>query len=379
MPQLKLAFLGFCGIAVLLYWLIPSRWRNIFLAIGSSLFLGYLDLLSFGVLAALTILAYFYGRHPESKSLYTICLAAILLLFCGIRVEQLLQKSGLKVPYIVLVGYGFYALKLIHYAVESRSGKFRPHSFLDFYNYMLFFPTITIGPIHRFEDFLKSERRIRWSDQDFANGLERVLYGYAKVIVLANWIVAAQLDSLFARLQPNTALSVFAESMIYGFYLYFAFAGYSDIAIGISLLLGYQICENFNYPFLKRNIGEFWQSWHMSLSAWCRQYVFLPIFARWRKLPLALIGAMLAIGLWHEFSLRFFLWGIYHGLWLLIWRSFRKMKESMLPKPEGRIWMRVSAIISVALTFVFVIVGFTIPRGESLAEILQNLKRLVGF
>ena len=179
---------------------------------------------------------------------------------------------------------------------------------------MSFFPTITIGPIHRFEDFLKSERRVRWSDQDFANGLERILYGYAKVIVVANWLVAAQLDSAIEKLPQNTSLSVFAESMSYGFYLYFAFAGYSDIAIGISLLLGYQICENFNYPFLKRNIGEFWQSWHMSLSSWCRQYVFLPIFAKWRNLPLALIGAMLAIGLWHEFSVRFLLWGVYHGL-----------------------------------------------------------------
>jgi alginate O-acetyltransferase complex protein AlgI len=376
MPQLELAFIPFCASVVLIYWVIPPRWRRILLAISSSLFLAFLDPLSFAVLAALTALVYLFGRHPESKIFYGLCLAAILLLFCGIRILQLLQKSGFTVPYLVLVGYGFYALKLIHYAVETRSRKFRSHNFLDFYNYMSFFPTITIGPIHRFEDFLKSERRIRWNDQDFANGLERLLYGYAKVIVIANWLVAFRLDSFVDRFQPNTSLSVFAESMIYGFYLYFSFAGYSDVAIGVSLLLGYRICENFHYPFLKRNIGEFWQSWHMSLSSWCRQYVFLPIFARWRNLPVALIGAMLAIGLWHEFSLRFFLWGIYHGCGLLIWRTYQKFADQRFPKVEKGFWFRLGTGACIALTFVFVMVGFTIPRSESIAEMILNFQRL---
>ncbi len=379
MPQLTLPFLTFSAIVVAIYWVIPGRWRTLFLSISSMVFLGYLDPVSLAVLVALSGLVFYYGRHPERSFLYGFCLAIVSLLFCLIRFIQLARRTHFGVPYIVLIGFGFYALKLIHYCVESRTGSFRSHNFLDFYGYMLFFPTITIGPIHRFEDFLKSERRIRWDDANFASGLERILYGYVKVIVLANWLVAIQFDAFASRLQPNGSLAVLADSMVYGFYLYFAFAGYSDIAIGLSLLFGYTICENFHYPFLKRNIGEFWQSWHMSLSGWCRQYVFLPLYAKTRNLAIGLIGAMLAIALWHEFSLRFLFWGIFHGSGLLIWRWYQKSIGARMPEIQNKTFKMAGLCLSVILTFLFVMVGFTIPRSESFQEIVQNFRQLLGL
>jgi alginate O-acetyltransferase complex protein AlgI len=378
MPQLELIFIAFCAAVVTAYWFLPERWRNLFLAISSSIFLLYVDAISFTVLVSLTALLYYYGQHSNSGRLYLLCLILVLLLFCGIRIVQLLNRSHFAVPYIILIGFGFYALKFIHYAVESRNRTFRPHSFLEFYNYILFFPTITIGPIHFFEDFQKSGRRVRWNEIQFASGLERILYGYAKVIVVANWLVAVQFDGVAATLESGS-LRVLADSMVYGFYLYFSFAGYSDIAIGLALLVGYQINENFNYPFLKRNIGEFWQSWHMSLSFWCRKYVFLPVYAASRILPFALIGTMLAIALWHEFSARFFLWGVYHGLGLLIWRKYQNFASERLPGFKRRIGIVFSHTISVLLTFLFVMVSFTIPRSESLQEILRNFQLLLGL
>ena len=175
---------------------------------------------------------------------------------------------------------------------------------------MLFFPTITIGPINRFEDFLRSERRLRWDNAQFAKGLERILYGYAKVVILANWLIGVQLLPLINQVAPESpAVSLLLDSASYGFLLYFTFAGFSDIAIGLSFLFGYQVGENFNRPFLKPNIGEFWQSWHMSLSAWCRQYVFLPMYTKTRNLAIAMVSAMMTLGLWHEFSFRFLLLG----------------------------------------------------------------------
>jgi alginate O-acetyltransferase complex protein AlgI len=378
MPQLQPLFLAYCGTVVLIYWLIPLRFRTAFLAIASSGFLAFLDTISFIVLALFILLIHSYTRKRESGSLFTICLAAPFMLFCGIRTFQLLHRSGYAVPAVVLVGFGFYALKLIHYAVETRAGTFRAHSFLEFYTYMLFFPTILIGPIHLFDDFLKSERRIRWNEGMFASGLERILYGYVKVIVLANWLVSERLDAIAATLEPGT-ISVFIDSTLHGFHLYFAFAGYSDIAIGVALLLGYNINENFNHPFLKRNIGEFWQSWHMSLSGWCRKYVFLPIYAQWRTLSIALIGTMLAIALWHEFSIRFFLWGVYHGCGLLVWRIYAKFANQKLPKAEGVVRKGLSRSVSVVVTFLFVMIGFTIPRSESLKEMIRNFQILFGI
>jgi alginate O-acetyltransferase complex protein AlgI len=376
-PQLHLAFLGYAAVLILVYWLLPARLQNIFLAAASSAFLIFLDAISFLVLTTLIVFAFAYSRRPQSR-LFGVCLAAPLLLFCGIRTLQMLNRSGYAVSIMVLTGFGFYALKLIHYVVESRAGTFRTHRFLDFFNYMIFFPTILIGPIHLFDTFLKSQRRVQWNEQTFASGLERILYGYGKVIILANWLVATRFDSIVQKLEPG-ALSVLAQSVVHGFNLYFAFAGYSDIAIGLALLLGFNVGENFNHPFLKANIGEFWQSWHMSLSAWCRKYVFLPMYAQWRMMSIALIGTMLAIALWHEFSLRFFLWGIYHGAGILIWRTYQKFAKPYLTSMHGRAWRVFGRAVSILGTFLFVMVGFTIPRSDSFQEIIQNFQTLFGF
>jgi alginate O-acetyltransferase complex protein AlgI len=225
---------------------------------------------------------------------------------------------------------------------------------------------------------MKSERRVRWHSQMFASGLERILYGYAKVIVLANWFVSLWLLSFANKAASGSAVRVFLDSALYGFHLYFAIAGYSDIAIGLSMLLGHRICENFNRPFLARNIGEFWQSWHISLSMWCRQYIFMPVFSTWRNLATAVLASMIAIGIWHEFSPRYLLWGIYHGMGLLIWRSYQRFVHPRIPVLKTRVWNIAGQAVSICLTFAFVMIGFTIPRSSSLSEMIQNFGHLFG-
>ena len=380
MPQLTIPFLAFSAGAVLVYWLIPTSWRDFFLAISGSGFFAILDPISFGILCLLTVMIFFWSRKPATAAGLFLVVPGLVLFLCFTRLAPLIQARFQMRLVIVLLGLGFYLLKLIHYWVEMRANSFRPHRFLDFYNFMIFFPTITIGPINRFEDFLRSGRRNRWDSTLFAAGLERILYGYVKVIVLANWLIAIRLLSLVSRLRPESeGLSIVLDSLVYGLYLYFAFAGFSDIAIGLSNLFGYEMCENFDYPFLKSNIGEFWQSWHMSLSSWCRQYVFLPTFAKWRSLALALLTTMIAIGLWHEFSTRFLLWGLYHGTGILIWRWYQSRLLTVFPRTENRLWKWAGTAFSTALTFTFVIVGFTIPRSSSFAEIAHNFQLIIGF
>ncbi len=380
MPQLTFLFLAFSAGVVLAYWLIPPDWRSVFLAISGSVFLACLDSVSFVILCLLTVIVFFHARKPAMGAGHHLVVPGLLLLLCAARLTPLIRTQWRMAHLVVLLGLGFYLLKLIHYWIEMRANSFRPHRFLDFYNFMIFFPTVTIGPIHRFEDFLRSARRNRWNQQMFANGLERILYGYVKVIVIANWLIALQMLTLVSKWQPVPAgFSIVLDSLIYGLHVYFTFAGYSDIAIGLSFLLGYQMCENFNYPFLKSNIGEFWQSWHMSLSAWCRQYVFLPCFAKWRNLPIALVATMAAIGLWHEFSIRFLLWGLYHGFGILIWRWYQSRLLPRLPHLENRMWKGIGTTFSTALTFTFVIVGFTIPRSSSFTEIVRNFQSIIGL
>jgi alginate O-acetyltransferase complex protein AlgI len=377
MPQMSILFIAFAAATLIIYWLISAKWRGAFLALASSIFLASLDLISFALVSLLAVIVYF---SSQKKSNYALILIGLITLFCGVRIVQLLQRFDQAKHWLVLLGFGFYILKLIHYRIERQAGTFREHGILQFFNYMLFFPTITIGPINRFEDFLRSERRLRWDSAQFAKGLERILYGYAKVVIVANWLIGVQLLPLITQAaQDGTPASLLLDSASYGFLLYFTFAGFSDIAIGLALLFGYSVGENFNHPFLKPNIGEFWQSWHMSLSAWCRQYVFLPMYTKTRNLAIAMISAMMTLGLWHEFSLRFLLWGVYHGLGITTFRWYQRKLKPKMPVVQNNAMKWLAHGAAMALTFVFVIVGFTIPRSSSLTEILQNFRLLLGL
>jgi alginate O-acetyltransferase complex protein AlgI len=375
MPQLSPVFLAFCAVAVVVYWRIPAGTRSLFLAIISGIFFACLDLVSFLLLSTLTAIVFYSSRKMSTGK--GLVLAGLVVLFCAVRITQVMHRADDITRFLIMIGFGFYILKLIHYRIDYAAGAFRLHTLLDFYNYMLFFPTVAIGPLHRFEDFLQSERRSRWDEQMFAGGLERILYGYAKIVVLANWLIGVQIAAITTDL-PKSGLSVLVDSLVYAFHVYFVFSGYSDIAIGLSALFGYEICENFNHPFLKRNIGEFWQSWHMSLTAWCRQYIFLPLFSRWRSLPIAALATMVSIGLWHEFSVRYLLWGIYHAIGILTWRLYRRWLSPRLPVVQNKFWNVAGTAFSVGLTFIFVIISFTIPRSPSFNDMVNNFHLLFG-
>jgi alginate O-acetyltransferase complex protein AlgI len=210
--------------------------------------------------------------------------------------------------------------------------------------------------------------RRRFDTEELSAGLERILYGYVKIIVLANWLVTgkmnAYIDSISAQHQ---SMAAYLDCVRYGLNLYFQFSGYSDIAIGFSLAMGFRIIENFNHPYLAPNISCFWQRWHISLSQWCRDYVFMTVIAVTRRPILAVLSSMLAIGLWHELSLRYAAWALYHGLGIAVWHQFQHFKRKIqLPH---LVWLKKSLIFfSIAFTMNFVILSFVLTKSNSLAE-----------
>ena len=135
------------------------------------------------------------------------------------------------------------------------------------------------------------------------------------------------------------------------------FSGYSDIAIGFGVLAGVRLRENFNWPFIARNIAEFWQRWHMSLSSWCRDYVYTPVLAASRWPSLALVSAMVILGLWHSLSLHYLLWGLYHGIGLTVHRRYRKARGGKLP-PRGPVGSRAIQVVTTFMTLNFVVFSF---------------------
>ncbi len=377
MPQLTSEFLIFVAVFVAVFWRVGERVRPYLLAAAGTAFLVLWDPISCGMLFVLTGGVYALCRR-RARGIWWAGLIGLIVLFAALKSWAALGQRDVLPAIVVPLGFGFYILKLIHYWIDSDVGEIEEHSFLQFYNYMFFFPTLMVGPIHRFDPFLREERRLRWDGAKFAEGLRRMLYGYAKVVILANWAVAYLLPGyLLGGLTPGTTPWVFLECVTYGLYLYFAFAGYSDIAIGVSRLLGQTVCENFHRPFTRRNIAEFWRSWHMSLSEWCRRYIFTPALARWRQPALAVIATMLTIGLWHEFTLRYVLWGLYHGVGLAVHRVYAAAIAKRLPEPRHPALRGLGVGLSTATTFVFVMAGFAITKNESFADTAEDFRILL--
>ena len=374
------------------HWVVPERWRDCFLIALTCAFLCVYSPLSAIVLVVLTFSTYGLTRgRPVSSGSVTalgVGIIGVLGVFRYLQGEhQFGNDSGLLIP----LGLSYYTLRCLHYAIERYKGTLTQHSLFDFVAYQFFFPTIAAGPIHRFPEFHRDQHRRRWDSQKFSRGLERILFGYAKIVVLGNFLVSqviaerishrVAIDELGNIGTPGDAwlpLFVYLDLLRHGFNLYFQFSGYSDVAIGLAMLFGFNVMENFNWPFLKQNISEFWQSWHISLTSWCREYIYMVVISTWRSPALAAVTTMLAIGFWHEMSFRYLIWGVYHGLGIAVWQKFQRIKPRF-PAIESRGVRRVCRALSVLLTLHFVMLGFSIVQGPDLTTALQRWKLLFLF
>lgn len=380
----SLAWMGWAAAAVVGHWLVPARCRDAFVAGVTLLFLCVYSPASAVFLASLSIATYAVtARRPVSGRSVAVLAAVIVSLLVGYKIYSgpidLESGSGWVVP----LGMSYYTLRCLHYAIECYKGTIPPHTFGDFVAYQFFLPTLIAGPIHRFPQFHRDRNRRRWDADVFSAGLERILFGLTKIVVLGNFLVSELLGKWISAHvivedgvigssgDPWLPLFVYLDLLRYGVNLYFQFSGYSDVAIGLGMLLGIKVMENFNWPFLKKNVAEFWQSWHISLTGWCREYIYMVVISNWRSPALAAITTMLAIGCWHEVSLRYLLWGVYHGLGVAVWQVFQRLKPR-LPQFTRVIPTPVLTGLSVALTFHFIIFGFSIVQGPSLGVAMQR-------
>jgi alginate O-acetyltransferase complex protein AlgI len=217
---------------------------------------------------------------------------------------------------------------------------------VEYFEYLLFLPVILIGPIHRMPDFQRSLRRRKWNPLLLSEGLERILYGLVKICFLGNYLFSTELRQFAGQASPFF-LRLYLEVVAFTGNAYFQFAGFSDLAIGGGLLWGIRVIENFNAPFSATNMQSFWQRWHISLSSWCRDYVFQPIAGFTRNRWAALVISMLVLALWHEISLRYVVWGALQASFILMTIRCRKwmpafsifINEHALGKWLGRVWV----------------------------------------
>jgi alginate O-acetyltransferase complex protein AlgI len=267
--------------------------------------------------AGLTGLVMAVGDRSGMRDLLT-------AVWAGILIAALLLLR--EIPAVFWVGGAYFTLRNLHLLFDWWMAKLERPSVARILRYQLFLPVIMAGPIHRFQTFERQWARRRNDVSDVAAGAERVLLGLAQALLLGNWLVKYAeffIQSLDVQIYPF--LVDWAASALDWIALYFIFAGFSSVALGLSLMLGLRLEENFNRPYLARNLIDFWSRWHITLSQWCRDYVFHPVTAVTRSPVLGVLAAMGVIGLWHEASTYYLLWSAWQALGLILTRLVQKL------------------------------------------------------
>ncbi len=374
MNPVSLIMLAWIAATVAVFWSAPRRWQPYVAAISTALLLGLFSPVSLAMLSVFTALAYVPMRYGQQSTAGALTAGgAIAALFIWFKSGA--GPGGLIVP----MGFGFYTLRALHYTLDSVKRRLPPHTFGQFLSYMFFLPVMVAGPINRFQDFHRDLSRRRFDSKLFSKGCERMLYGFAKIVILAQYEVSHLLAERISSLEgSHEVLAAYLDCVRYGLNLYFQFSGYSDIAIGFSMLLGFQMAENFKYPFLARNISDFWKRWHMTLSSWCRDYVYMFTLSVGRRPWFAVLISMLVLGGWHELSGRYLAWGLYHGAGIAVWQVFQGFKTK-LPSLSFSGGALLAEGASFLLTINFVILSFAITKEPDLASGLHVLIKILLF
>jgi len=283
------------------------------------------------------------------------------------------------------LGFSYIAFRLLHIIRDKQAGRLPEIGLNEFVTYAVFFPSLAAGPIARIDQVLESIKQVKTKFSDsFWMGSQRILVGLFKKYMLADSLAIFALSSQNA-LQPIGSFGAWILLYAYSLQIYLDFSGYTDIAIGLGLYLGIKLPENFNRPYLKPNLTQFWSNWHMSLTNWFRSYYFNPLSRSLRKkkmpalsiLLITQISTMVLVGLWHGITINFALWGLWHGIGLLIQNRWSSWIKPYIPVPDqNTVRHKLFQAFGVFLTFNYVTLGwiwFVLPTPILAREFLLQL------
>ena len=340
----SLTFLfAYLPIVLAIYFLVPIKYRNFVLFIVSLFFYGWGEPIYVLMMILSIFVNWVFGNYvgiyrkkdqKRAQKYLIMCIAFNLILlgffkyfdFFASNLNALgisfIKPLGLGLP----IGISFYTFQAMSYPIDIYRLDTDPQKSIVYFGaYVTMFPQLIAGPIVRYKDIAKELEKRSITSSQFNEGIRRFMVGLCKKVLLANncgqvWEMVCALSD--AR---NSTLTAWFGIIFYAFQIYFDFSGYSDMAIGLGKMLGFNFLENFNYPYIAKSITDFWRRWHMSLSYWFRDYVYIPLGGNRKGLPRQIINIMivwLLTGFWHGASWNFMLWGIFYGIVLIIEKLF---------------------------------------------------------
>lgn len=381
-------FLVFLVCVLSMYWLLGRVGQNILLLVGSYFFYGYVHPWFLYLILASTLVDYCCGRlmgvMPERKKLLLWCSLVFNLGMLGVfkyfnffadNLGTVFSFLGLSVhpssiAIFLPVGISFYTFQTLSYTLDIYRGELQPRrSLLDVAVFVAFFPQLVAGPIERAQRFLPQvEREHRFSARDAEYALGLIVWGYFKKLVIAD-NVALTADKVFSLQSPSFYL-LWVGVFAFCIQIYADFSAYTDIARGVARLLGFRLTENFNHPYLALSPADFWRRWHISLSEWFRDYVYIPLggsrasTSRWMLNVLVVFGLS---GLWHGASWNFVLWGTYWGFLLIIYGLLERVL------PTKHLFFRALKPLGWVLMFILINAGWLFFRERDFSFILHDL------
>ncbi|MDT8857108.1 MBOAT family protein [Paracoccaceae bacterium Fryx2] len=376
----------FLPLFLAVYYLTPVRFRSVTILIGSYAFYGWWRIDFLGLLFLTTLWTYAFGRgigaaksRRAAKTFLIIgltgCLAVLgVFKYLNFFIDSFAtlwgtDAAGLGVHWklILPIGVSFYVFQAVSYLIDVyRKDAVATAGFFDFAAFIALFPQLVAGPILRFKDLAGQFAHREHSLDLFLQGTTIFAIGLAKKVLLAD-TVAPLANLAFQTPDPSMALS-WIGAIAYMIQLYFDFSGYSDMAIGIGLMLGFHFIRNFDTPYISRSITEFWRRWHISLSVWLRDYLYIPLGGNRRGGARTYVNLMLVMvlgGLWHGANWTFVLWGLWHGAWLALERATGRAKATDLFALGG--------------TLLIVLLGWVMFRAASVTEALGVYSGMLGL
>lgn len=379
-----------------------NRFQNLFIVVVSYIFYGWWDWRFLLLIAFTSICSYSagllierYRNYPRKAKTINVLNIVVNLLVLGIfkyydffvtSFADLFLRGrtdGLLLEVILPVGISFYTFQALSYSIDVYRGNIEPtRDVIQFFAYVSFFPQLVAGPIERATNLLPQFAKPREFEYETGvDGMRQILWGLFKKMVVAD-NCAIYVDQVFSSYQSQSGSTLLLAAVLFAFQIYGDFSGYSDIAIGTAKLFGIKLMRNFNVPYFSRDIAEFWRRWHISLTTWFRDYVYIPLGgSRCSKVKIVrnTFVIFLLSGFWHGANWTFIAWGAYHALLflpLILLGKNRKYRDVIAERHFLPSWKELGQVL---LTFFLVVMGWIVFRASSINEALSYLGRMVDY